>query len=103
MNRLRVLALDRPPATAEQVEDQHYRRNNEQQVNQPGSNVADQAQEPQKDKKNDDCPKHIPPPDLSFYPHPQSRLQGCFNPTPFAFRLFNDTPNRDWFLFDKRR
>jgi hypothetical protein len=45
-------ALDQFAATADQVEDQHYRRNNEQQVNQPTADAADHSQTPQNKKNN---------------------------------------------------
>lgn len=45
-NGAAAFRLDGRPAAAEQVEDQHYRRNNKQQVDQTTPDAADHPQQP---------------------------------------------------------
>jgi hypothetical protein len=47
-----AFGLDGPSAAAEQVKDQHYHRNNKQQVNQTAADTAEHPQQPQNQKNN---------------------------------------------------
>jgi hypothetical protein len=62
-----VPELDHGPATAEQIEDQHYYCDDDQQVNQVAADAADKTQQPQNEKNNENCPKHGIPPSLSVF------------------------------------
>src|SRR5581483_2678259 len=62
--------LERTPAATEQVEDQHNRCHNQQQVDQPTAHSAEQAQEPQHKKNNQYCPQHTSPPGSGLCPQP---------------------------------
>jgi hypothetical protein len=67
--------LDHGSATTEQVHYQHYRGDNEKQVNQRTAYVADQAQQPQHEKNNEDRPKHLSTSILTFdNPNPRHAL-----------------------------
>lgn len=57
-----VLALEhRPSPTTDQVEDQHYHRNNKQKVDQSTTDTAEHPQQPQDQHNNQNCPKHDSP------------------------------------------
>lgn len=47
-----AFGLDGPSAAAEQVKDQHYHRNNKQQVNQTTADTAEHPQQPQNQQNN---------------------------------------------------
>src|SRR5689334_9498171 len=58
------VGLDDCAATAQQVDDQHDCCDDQQQVNQSTADMADQAEQPQHQKNDKDCPKHRVPPCL---------------------------------------
>ena len=87
---LRSQALEHSSATAEQVEDQHDERNDDQQVDQVSTNAADETQQPQNENYDEDCPKHSRPPGFkilpdSVYKPVESRL--CTNRLEFTFPM----------------
>jgi len=57
-----LVVLERCAATAQQVEDQHYERNDDQQVDKVSTNAADETQQPQNENYYEDSPKHKRPP-----------------------------------------
>jgi hypothetical protein len=50
--------------TAYQVDDQHYERNHQQQVNQAAGDMKAKAKQPQNQKHYENCPKHDRSPSL---------------------------------------
>jgi hypothetical protein len=52
-------ALQRTPASGDQVEDQDGQRDHEQKVNQTSGDVETETQKPQDQNDDENCPKHI--------------------------------------------
>jgi hypothetical protein len=69
-------AASRHPSPAHQVNDQDHQRYDQKQVNQAAGHVETEAEKPQNQKQNKDCPKHsdlLRPPWMSI---PSSGLPG---------------------------
>src|SRR5690242_10527033 len=60
-----LLELHCRSASADQIEDQHYYRDDDQQVNQVAANSPEETQQPKNEKNDKDRPKHDKPPSLS--------------------------------------
>jgi hypothetical protein len=80
--------LDHAPATADQVENQHNDRGNDQQMNQPTADAADKPQQPQNQQNDHDCPKHNSPPGVGscLYLLRDERV-GPLSPRLFTFQM----------------
>lgn len=55
----RCWSLGCASAAAEQIDDYHHQRYNQQQVNQTSGHMQAETQQPQNQKHSNNCPKHI--------------------------------------------